>query len=153
MRDWTKLRPAYFRGIFFRVDDDGPDVGRRVAVHEISGGEMPVTEDMGRRAEPMLVSAYVAGDDADAAALRLEAACRMPGPGLLVLPIDPPRMMHCLSCRRDRRKDRNGLIKLRLEFVEAGHGGAGLSSPIGALRTVFDAGAAAAARALGLLSS
>lgn len=139
MRDWLKLRPASFRGVPFRVEDDGSDRGRRVAVHEISGGERPVTEDMGRIATTFSVMGYVVGDLADAAGLRLEAACDARGPARLVLPIDSGRMVHCTGCSRNREKDRSGYIAYRLDFVVAGSAGAGLGGALGALRAVFSA--------------
>lgn len=148
MRDWFRLRQASFRGARFYVDEDGPDVGRRVAVHDISGGERPVTEDMGREATVFTVSAYVTGDEADALGHALQAACERPGPGLLTLPIDPAKRVHCRGCSRSREKDRNGYIAYRLDFVEAGSGSGGIGTALGALRDVFTAGVGALAKAM-----
>lgn len=149
MRDWAKaMRRASFRGVSFWVDGDGPDVGRRVAVHEISGGETVVTEDMGRRARGVTVAAYLASDRADREALTLEVACEMPGPSLLILPMDPPRLMHCLGCRRDRRKDRAGFVGYDLDFVEVGIGGVAGTGGLSALRGTFERGAGGAAAAI-----
>lgn len=152
-RNWlATLRGASFRGVAFKVEGEHGLVGRRVAVHEISGGEAPVTEDMGQLARGFGVSAYIAGDQADTAGLALEAACAIPGPSLLVLPIDAPQLMHCLACRRNRAKDRMGYVAYDLDFVQAGSGGAGLLGGLAGLRTVFEAGAATASAALaGLL--
>ena len=48
MRAWDRaFRRASFRGVAFWVRRDGPLTGRRVAVHEISGGEDTPTEDLG----------------------------------------------------------------------------------------------------------
>lgn len=149
MRNWlTALRPASFRGVAFRVDGEQPDGGRRVAVHEISGGEAPLTEDMGRATREISVDAWVAGDFADAAGLALEAACDLAGPALLMLPMDRPRMVRCTGCQRDRRKDAAGYVAYRLSFVEAGGAAFGVSA-LAALRGVFSARAGAAARAMG----
>jgi len=149
MRNWLKLRPASFRGVPFHVEDDGPMRGRRVAVHEISGGERPMTEDLGRLATAVSVSAYVATDAADVIGLALERACDAPGPALLVLPIDAARMMHCVNCERERRKDQAGYIAYRLSFVEAGSSAGGALGGISLLRDVFDAGIAAVSSAIG----
>lgn len=154
MRDWTAaLRPASFRGVRFWVEADAPETGRRVAVHEIAGGERPVTEDMGRRALTIDVSAYVASDTADAEGWALERACAARGAGPLVLPMDPLRLAHCETCARERQRDRAGYVAYSLSFVEAGTGaGAGAGSAGGGLsvlRTVFAAGLAAAAAAMG----
>lgn len=153
MRDWMNtLRRASFRGVPFWVESDGPEVGRRVAVHEISGGEVSVTEDMGSlRSAPTFVSAYVVGDLADAAGLALEAACAAPGASLLILPMDPGRMMHCLSCRRSRYRDRMGFVAYDIDFVAAGSGGGFAATGIGSLRDVFSSGVAAAAADLATL--
>lgn len=148
MRDWTKARPASFRGVGFRVMEDGPAVGRRLAVHEVSGGETAMVEDMGRRTVEISIDAYVAGDDADAAGRRLEAACATPGAGLLRLPFDPAVMAHCASCSRSRHKDRNGMISYSLDFIAAADGASGFASGLSAVKGIFDALAAAAARGL-----
>lgn len=140
-RDWrATLRPASFRGVGFWVEEDSTDgVGRRVAVHEISGGEANPTEDMGVLVRTASVSAYVAGDVADSTGLTLEAACAAAGPALLTLPIDPARAMHCIGCRRNRHRDRAGYIAYDLEFLLAGSG-AGATGPggIGALRGLLE---------------
>lgn len=147
-RNWLgAFRPASFRGVPFEVDRDGPYRGRRVAVHEISGGEAAVTEDMGRRQPIFRVDAYVAGDAADGVGLALEAACGAYGPSLLVLPMDPPLMVHCTSCRRNRERDRAGYVAYDLDFVEAGSGMTAAGG-ISALKVIYDAGAAAVASAL-----
>lgn len=149
MRDWKRaLRRASFRGVPFWVEIDENDVGRRVAVHEISGGEAVLTEDMGRRARSVFVAAYVVGDRSDSAGRTLETACDAPGASRLALPMDPARSMHCLSCRRNRHKDRMGYIAYDLEFVEAGSGVAPAAGGLNAMRNVFDAGLATAAAAL-----
>lgn len=148
MRDWTRtLRRASFRGVRFWVEDGGPDVGRRVAVHEVSGGEAPLTEDMGRRASSVGLSVYLVSDRADAEGLALEAACAAPGASLLMLPTDAGRIVHCVGCHRSWNKDRLGYVAYDLAFVEAGFGGGGLAGGIGALRITFGTGLAAAALA------
>lgn len=151
-RNWLKsLRRASFRGVPFHVEGDGGTVGRRVAVHDISGGEAPVTEDMGALARDVRVSAYVAGDGADASGHGLEAACGAPGPALLVLPIDAARLMHCVGCRRRRDRDSAGYLSYDLDFVQAGAGMMSDGGALAALRTVFETVIDAAASALARL--
>ncbi|BDA84966.1 hypothetical protein Sa4125_25080 [Aureimonas sp. SA4125] len=135
MRDWSSaFRRASFRGVRFWVDEDGPEVGRRVAVHEISGGNVPVVEDMGRRATRFTVSAYVASDLADIEGLALERACATDGPAVLRLPMDPSQLVYCEGCRRNRRKNKNGVITYDLAFVTAGGPGGAAASALGAMR-------------------
>jgi hypothetical protein len=149
-RNWlTTLRAASFRGVAFHVEGEDGQRGRRVAVHDISGGEAPVTEDMGIAAREMRVLAYVTGDAADGRGLALEAACEAPGPSVLVLPIDAPRLMHCVECRRRRDRDRAGYLAYDLQFVIAGAGvGAVITDPLSGLRQVFDQAVDGAASAL-----
>lgn len=141
-RDWAKLRRASFRGVAFHVEGEQPEVGRRIVVHEVSGGEANPTEDMGAAASYIAVDAYVTGDQADAAGLALEAACAAAGPAMLQLPVDLPIMAHCRMCRRDRFKDRNGMVAYSLEFTPYVAMSAGVASGTGALKTVLDAGLA-----------
>lgn len=148
-RNWlSTLRRASFRGVSFHVEAEDGTVGRRVAVHDISGGEVPVTEDMGVLARDFYVRAYVAGDAADRAGQALEAACAAPGPSLLILPIDAARMMHCVSCRRHRERDQAGYLAYDLDFVQAGVAVASAGNALAGLRSIFAAGAAIAASAL-----
>ncbi|MEP9378384.1 DNA circularization N-terminal domain-containing protein [Aquabacter sp. CN5-332] len=138
MRAWDRaFRRASFRGARFWVEEDGPEKGRRVGVHQISGGEAIVTQDMGRRALEVRVSAYVASDLADVEGLALEAACDAPEASMLVLPMDPGQRMHCTGCRRNRNKDRNGYIAYDLSFVVSGTMGMAGMSGLGAIRSVF----------------
>lgn len=149
MRRWERaFRRASFRGVRFWVDRDSPEVGRRVAVHEVSGGNTPVTEDMGRSSAKFRVAAYVVSDLADVEGMALELACQAQGPSILILPMDPPVMVRCLNCRRDRLKDRNGHIGYDLMFVEAGGGGLSLASGLPAMRGVFSDGMGGAVAAL-----
>ncbi|MEW6121652.1 MAG: DNA circularization N-terminal domain-containing protein [Pseudomonadota bacterium] len=146
MRVWElAFRRASFRGALFWVEEDGPQRGRRVAVMPVSGGDAVITEDMGLAPAEFRVSAYVASDFADFEGLALEAACTSPGPARLVLPMDAGLSAHCISCRRNRTKDRNGYIAYDLTFIPAGIGGALAASGLGAVRDVFAAGVGAAA--------
>lgn len=142
-RDWTNLRRASFRGVSFHVMQENPAVGRRIAVHEISGGEAIITEDMGRRTGLIDVDAYITGNIADVVGRALERACALPGASLLTMPIDGARLVHCEDCRRERHKDRNGMIVYQLRFVEAGNEGFGFASALSQLKLAFDNGLSA----------
>lgn len=153
MRDWSAaFRRASFRGVPFWVDEDGPEYGRRVAVHNIVGGELPVTEDLGRTATAFRIRAYVVSDTADAEGWALEAACSSPGASLLAMPMDPARMVHCTGCTRSRSKDRNGYIAYDLSFVVAGSAAIVGATGVAALRMTFavDLGPASLALSVGL---
>jgi prophage DNA circulation protein len=146
MRDWAKtLLPGSYNGVGFHVDSEEFSGGRRLAIHQTAGGEVPVIEDMGRAVPRFSVTAYLAGDDADRRANALVAAAGLPGPGLLMLPIDGAQLVHVPEdgFRRSRSKDRNGYVAVDLSFVVAGVG-AGLSLGLGDVSLAFSAGLAGA---------
>lgn len=119
-RDWSKaFRPASFRGVSFRVEAEEAQGGRRLAVMPIAGSETVVVEDMGRIPRLMPVTAYLASETADAEALALTAVLDAPGPGVLVLPMEAPRLASVLEWRRVRERDRNGHVAFEVAFHEA----------------------------------
>ena len=141
MTDWSKeFRRATVAGVPFWVMDDEAAPGRRVVVHDISGGENPVTEDMGRKSDVFYQMAYVTGDDVVAQGRALEAAANIPGPVSLTLPMDPARMVHFELCERARSRDENGKIAYSLTFLEYGAGGASVALPDAQMREAFAAG-------------
>ncbi len=150
MRDWARtLRKASFRGVRFWVEQNEAEGGRRVAVHNIAGGEIPVTEDLGRLATGLRVQAYVASDAADAEMWALQGVCSAPGPAMLTLPMMPAALVRCLGCTPRRERDRAGYVAFDLVFVEAGRASAaGIATGLSALRLGFGTGLAGAALAL-----
>lgn len=141
MRDWARtLRRASFRGVPFWVEEGGPTVGRRVAVHNISGGEQAVTEDMGQLSGEIAITGYLVSDLVDLQGWALEAACSAFGPAPLILPMDPGALAHCLSCRRSFAKDRLGYLAYDFSFVRAGSGMGAPAIGLPALRTSFEIG-------------
>lgn len=152
MRDWaTTLLPASYNGVRFRVDSEElGGVGRRLAIHETAGGEVPVIEDRGRAVANFSVTAYLVGDDADRQANALIAAAGMPGPGFLVLPIDGGQAVHVPEdgARRSRSKDRNGYVAVDLQFIPAGIVG-GYSLGLGDVSFAFSLNLGAATLQLG----
>lgn len=120
LRDWPRsLRRASYRGARFWVETDEIETGRRLVVHEFPHKDLPYVEDLGRAANRIQVTAYVASDNADAEERALRRACEAGGAATLVLPID--RMLaHCESCRRTFARDRQGYIAFTLTFVREG---------------------------------
>ena len=135
-RNWLKaFRPASFRGLPFQVDVEEASGARRLSIQPIAYAEGSVIEDMGREPRVVRLSAYVAGDIADAAAVAFSAALDRKGPGLLVLPMLAPMSMRCAAWRLSREKDRAGYVGFEIDFIEAGLA----SAPAGR----FDTGAIA----------
>lgn len=152
MRDWTQLLPASYNGVPFHVDSEELTAGRRQAIHMVAGETPPVIEEIGPGATSFSVTAYVTGDLADFRAHVLVAALMAPGPGLLVLPIDGPVMVHVVEdgIRRARSKDRNGYIAIDLGFIVAGAtGGVGLG--LADVGFAFASGAGGAALAISVM--
>ncbi|OLP56827.1 hypothetical protein BJF92_12205 [Rhizobium rhizosphaerae] len=145
MRDWVKLlRAASYRGVPFYVESDTHDGGKRLGLHELAGGYTAYVEEMGARAERVSVTAYLLGDVADLQGAALRAACQMPGPGLLCLPVDLPRMAYVEEFSRMRERDRMGYIAFGLTAVPAG-AGAVAALGLGNLAAAFQSGVSKAA--------
>ncbi len=119
-RDWAStLRRASYRGVSFFVESDDVATGRRVVVHEYPHRDDPYIEDLGRKANTIQVSAYVTGTDVEAQEASLRAACGLPGPGQLTIPLGR-YLVHCQDCSRNFNKDRLGYVAFSLSFVRDG---------------------------------
>lgn len=85
--DWqSRLRPASFRGVPFKVVDDEGTFGRRVQVHEYPNRDKPWTEDLGRATRRININAYLIGDDYFEQRDKLITAIETAGPGTLIHP-------------------------------------------------------------------
>ncbi len=58
-----QLQPASYRGIVFDVVNDQGQFGRRSTLHEYPFRDIPVSEDLGRRAREFRISAILLGQD------------------------------------------------------------------------------------------
>lgn len=120
MRDWPRtLQRASYRGVQFWVEKDSLETGRRLVVHEFPKGDTPYVEDLGRKANKISVTAYVASDRADDEEKQLRRACETKGAATLVLPMERLRA-HCEDCSRDFNKDKQGYVAFSLKFVRDG---------------------------------
>lgn len=130
MRNWPKTIPgASFKGFPFHVDDEGiSESGRLVALHAYSKAETHGTEDMGRKARTIHVTAYIVGDDADERAQAFVERCSTPGAGLLVLPVTPGLEVRCIGCATNNRKSEMGKVAFDLKFLEKGAAAGGPSA-------------------------
>lgn len=121
MRDWLKaFRPASFRGVPFFVESENAEGGRRVAVSPIAYSDLHVTEDMGGDVRRFSLSAYVAGDRADAAARGFTAALNAPGAATLILPMSGPVLVRVPRWSVSRELTRAGYVGFQIDFVAAG---------------------------------
>lgn len=121
MRDWLNaFLPATFRGTPFKVEVETAGGARRLAVSPIAYAETSVIEDMGKEPGRLAVTAYLAGEIADAQAKALIAALDRKGAGLLVLPMLGPRSVRVTDWNLSRYKRRAGFVAIDVGFIEAG---------------------------------
>ncbi len=120
----SKLRPASFRGVPFKVLEGQLKFGRRSVIHEYPFRDTVWVEDLGRAARRIAFTGYIVGDDVIAQRDQLLKVCEEPGAvegGELVHPT-LGRMTVSLadgvSCAE--RWDRGRVFELAFSFVEQG---------------------------------
>ena len=75
---------------------------------------------MGAKTDRFSITAYLTTDSADLLAAALRAACMAPGPGLLTLPSEAPRLAYVEDFSRQRERDRMGYIAFGFAAVPVG---------------------------------
>src|SRR5579885_3283974 len=121
VRNWlATLWPASYKGAPFYFEHDEEDGGRGIVVHVFPNLYYPFNEDLGQNPRHYGGHAYVHGDDADAKAQALIAACTSTGPGPLVVPLFGPVPVRCLTFRRRHDKDKLGFVAFEVRFVREG---------------------------------
>ncbi|MEB7559184.1 DNA circularization N-terminal domain-containing protein [Kluyvera cryocrescens] len=116
-----RLQDASFRGVPFKVEDEGSPVGRRVETHEYPNRDKPYTEDLGKVTSRPTITAYVVGDDCFDQRDRLIEALNKPGPGTLIHPVYG-EMNVCVDgeIHVSTTKTEGRVVRFDLRFVEAG---------------------------------
>lgn len=116
----SRLRPAFFRGVPFHVDDSSLSGGRRIAPHEYPKRDVGYTEDMGRRARNYRIRGYLIGSEFDLQARLLIAALELAGASVLVLPLIGEDIVICTSFSYNESSREGGYASVDMEFVPAG---------------------------------
>lgn len=115
------LRPASFRGASFKVERHRTGTGaRRTALHEYPGRDVPLAEDLGRKAQQVTVEAYVVGDDYMTQRDALIEACGKAGAGALIHPYLGQMQMICTECTLEESTADGRIARFQLAFVQAG---------------------------------
>lgn len=116
-----RLVEASFRGVPFKVEDEGAPVGRRVETHEYPNRDKPYSEDLGRVTLRPGITAYVIGDDCFDQRDRLIEALNKPGPGTLVHPTYG-EISVCVDgeINVSTASSEGRMVRFDLRFVEAG---------------------------------
>ncbi|QDM27003.1 hypothetical protein FNL56_13435 [Tardiphaga sp. vice304] len=120
-RDWLKdLWRASYKGAPFWTERDQESGGRRIVKHQFPMRDEPFLEDLGEDLREFDITAYLASDSADAEAAALSAACASRGAGVLVMPVQGPVLVRCVSFSRDSTKDRAGYLAFSLKCCREG---------------------------------
>ncbi len=139
-----RMRKGSIRGVPFLVREGGQEGGRRVALHEYPGRDLPWAEDMGRKARRWTVEMLALGADYMAARDALIDALEKPGPAEMVHPWLGRITVQVESWRLRESTRNGGMAEISVTVVEAGR----MQMPTAALDTQSAvARAAGAARA------
>jgi prophage DNA circulation protein len=121
------LLPASFRGVPFAVKSTNTSVGRRVALHQYPGRDVPWAEDLGRDARRYRFRGFLVTDDivylggpVQLQRLLLAAAAEKSGSGLLTHPTLGILQVSCLRCSIGEELDAGRYSEIDFEFVESG---------------------------------
>lgn len=121
MTVFASYLPGSFRDVpFLYVDSDG-ELGRRVAVFEYPGRDIPLVEDMGKKARTWSLEIVVAGSKYMELRNKMIAALSAPGPGTLVHPTLGDLTVSVLSARGPIESTREGgTARFSVTFIESG---------------------------------
>ena len=120
----SKLRPASFRGVSFKVLEGQLRFGRRSVVHEYPFRDTVWVEDLGKAARRIAFTGFIVGDDVIAQRDKLMKACEEVGAvegGELVHPTlgrMTVSLVDGVSCVE--HWDRGRVFELGFSFVEQG---------------------------------
>ncbi|MCP3916140.1 MAG: hypothetical protein GY711_11340 [bacterium] len=118
---WSdRWRQASFREVPFQLDAAEIGGGRRAEVHEFPFGELPHTEDLGRKRRMYRFDAYLLGEDYDRELEDLLAALEGPGPGILVHPHLGSLAVFCTTFTVSQSSLQGRMARVSLEFTESG---------------------------------
>lgn len=114
------LQKAYWRGVPFSVTAQAVRKGRKIAVHDYPFRDGGWVEDLGRSQQVYQFTGYLLGDFAPMLQRALDAACEIPGPGVLIHPSLGAVRVSLLSATSSVRKERMRVIEVSFEFMEQG---------------------------------
>lgn len=136
--DWSMhMLPGSLRGVPFWMAVEEESGGRRVVVHQFPRAEQHLVEDMGQEAATYHMTVYALSPGQAQALL---AACKAPGPSLLVRPTFGPVMVQVQKGSISHDGNRLGYISIDIDAVAAPQGALGFSLDLPrALTFGFDA--------------
>lgn len=115
-----RLVNASFRGVTFLTESHETRLGRRLAVHEFPGAELPLIEDLGGKATEVRLNAYFIGPDYDLARNALLLELQKPGAAWLVHPWLGKIEVRARDWSLGESNDKNGFCTIGIDFIPAG---------------------------------
>ncbi len=121
------LQTASFRGVPFAVTSSDTAPGRRIALHQYPGKDVPWAEDMGRAARRFRLRGFVldgdiliGGQSIDLQRKNLIAAAEKSGTGTLIMPTLGAVTVALERCSISEGLGANSFSDVEFEFVESG---------------------------------
>ncbi|MGF6392171.1 DNA circularization protein [Pseudomonas plecoglossicida] len=110
------LLPASFRGVAFEVEQASMPTGQRGQLHEFVQRDDPFFEQLGKRAQPHKLTAFVIGPDCFERRDKLLEALEKPGAGELVHPWLGRMLVKAGSCEVSHERREGGMVRFDLEM-------------------------------------
>mgnify|MGYP001460010743 CR=1 FL=1 len=115
------MQAGSFRGVPFKVKSGSGQLGRRVALHEYPGRDLPYPEDLGKQSRRLQLDMLVVGPDYMAARDALIDAFEQAGPGELIHPWQGRIWVSVLEVNGPQESTRHGgMARFAVTFVRAG---------------------------------
>ena len=115
-----QLEQGSFRGVPFHTERTSGKVGRRVQVVEYPLRDMPLAEDLGRKARTFTIDAFILGADYITGRDALIDALETPGPGELVHRYRGRQNVVVVDATIEETPAEGGMVRFSIEFSEAG---------------------------------
>lgn len=110
------LLPASFRGVAFEVEQASMPTGQRGQLHEFVQRDDPYFEQLGKRAQPHKLTAFVIGPDCLVRRDKLLEALEKPGAGELVHPWFGRMLVKAGPCEVTHERREGGMVRFELEM-------------------------------------
>ncbi|MBO9538767.1 DNA circularization N-terminal domain-containing protein [Herbaspirillum sp.] len=111
---------ASFRGMEFLTDSHSARGGRRIVTHEYPHGDVPSSEDLGKKAWDWKLNAYFIGKDYDLELNGLLEKLAEPGATWLTHPWRGLLWVRAKDWSIEENNEQDGSAKVTIEFVEGG---------------------------------
>lgn len=115
-----RMDTAQFRGVEFLTESHTERGGRRLAINELPGGEVPVVKDLGGKAWNWRLNAYFIGEDYDLEADEFTDKLTDPGADWLVHPWLGRMWVRVEDFTREENNQHGGMATVQIVFAPGG---------------------------------